>query len=157
MLFRNIRTKVAGILLITLAFALSSHAGENAKRTQDPVKTALNEMVRDVHTATTPVEKREILTRFIGRATFAAGALEMVPFLSQEKQVALDELQAKFDAYGSELKGPAAGSEGYGVADKDLNAFASFMQQDLEQADNGGIYLSTGAIIIILLILILIT
>jgi hypothetical protein len=150
-------TKYAGILILTMVVALPSHAEGKRNLVQDQIKSALNDMVRDVQEAPTPEAKREIMTRFIDRAEQGASVMENIPFLSKEKHAAIDLLQGKFEAYAAELKGTATGSEGYGVADKDLNAFASFMQQDLEQADNGGIYLSTGAVIIILLILILIT
>lgn len=162
--------KYAGILVLTAVVALPAHAEEKRNLVRDQVKTVLNDMVRDVQAAPTPAEKREIMTRFIDRAERSAIVVENIPFLSSEKHAAIDFLQAKFAGYASELNGtkavPQPAREGTGtagvagVADRDLNAFASYMQQDLEQAEGqwgGGIYLSAGAIIIILLILILIT
>ena len=81
-----------------------------------------------------------------------------MPFIEKEQRAALDMLQDKFAGYQAELKGLQGHDR---VADRDLDAFAGFVQQDLEQAevawDSGGIYLSVGAIIVILLVLLLVT
>ena len=150
-------TKYAGILFFTAAMALPAQAAENHGMLQARVKVALNEMVQDVKAAESPAEKREVLNRFVGKIEKRAELAAKIPFLSEENHAALNMLQGKFGGYRAELQGLA----GNGVADKDLDAFASFVQQDLEQAEaswgNGGIYLSTGAVIIILLIIILIT
>jgi hypothetical protein len=148
----------AGILLLTALTALPSQAAENQSLLQARVKSALNGMVQDVKAAENPAGKRAVMDQFLGRADRELGLLEKLPFLSEEKHAAIDMMKAKFGGYAAEIddKGSA------GIADQDLDAFASFMQQDLEQAaeiawGSGGVYLSVGAIIIILLILILIT
>jgi hypothetical protein len=150
-------TKYAGIIFITVSMALPAAASENHGLVREQLKTALNGMVQEVKKAESPAEKRAIMARFVHKAGRGAGMAENLPLLSQEKHAALDMLQGKFSGYALELTGTGSA----GVADKDLDAFASFMQQDLEQAESswssGGIYLSTGAVIIILLILILIT
>jgi hypothetical protein len=151
-------SKYAGILFFTAAMALPAHAGEtNTGMLQARVKVALNGMVQDVKAAGTPAEKREVLNHFIGKIEHRAEIAGKIPFLSADNRAALNMLHGKFGTYKAELQG----ASGSGVADKDLDAYSSFVQQDLEQAEaswgNGGIYLSTGAVIIILLILILIT
>ena len=150
-------SKFAGIFFFAAAMALPAQAAENHGMLQARVKVALNEMVQDVKAAESPAEKREVLNRFVGKLEHRAELAAKIPFLSQENHAALSMLQDKFGGYKNQLQA----ASGNGVADKDLDAFASFMQQDLEQAEaswgNGGIYLSTGAVIIILLIIILIT
>jgi hypothetical protein len=152
-------SKYAGILFFMAAVALPAQAGQDHGMLQARVKVALNEMVQDVKAAGTPAAKREVMEHFLGKIQHRAGLAGKIPFLPAENRSALNLLQGKFVGYEATLKGtPGMG----GVEDKDLDSFASFVQQDLEQAaeaswGNGGIYLSAGAIIIILLILILIT
>lgn len=124
---------------------------------QERVKISLNEMVTDVRTAETPAAKRAVMEGFLDRFESRSRIAAKLP-LNDEQRAGLSSLQSRFAGYAAELNGtgPAAG-----VADDELDAFAGFMQQDLEQAaaswGSGGIYLSTGAVIIILLILLLIT
>jgi hypothetical protein len=98
------------------------------------------------------------MDRFLAKAERGSRVTERLP-MGKENRTALKSLQTRFAGYSAELKGTG---DGAGVADGDLDSFAGFMQQDLEQAADavwggGGIYLSVGAIIIILLILLLIT
>ena len=150
-------SKFVGILFFTVAMALPVQAEDNHGALQARVKVALNEMVQDVKDAESPAEKREVLNRFVGKIEHRADLAGKIPFLSVENHAALNMLQGKFEGYKNELQA----TSGNGIADKDLDAFASFVQQDLEQAEaswgSGGIYLSTGAIIVILLIIILVT
>ena len=152
-------SKFAGIFFFAAAIALPAHAGADQAMLQSRVKVALNEMVQDVKAAESPAAKREVMDKFLGKIEGRTEMIGKVPFLPAENRAALKLLQNKFEGYETTLKGvPGAG----GIADKDLNAFAGFMQQDLEQAaeaawGNGGIYLSFGAVIVILLIIILIT
>ena len=150
-------SKLAAVLFFAAAATLPAQAAENHGMLQAKVKVALNEMVQDVKVAKSPTAKREVLNRFVGKLEHRAEMVGKIPFLSNENHAVLSMLQDKFGGYKAQLNARS----GNGVADKDLDAFASFMQQDLEQAEaswgNGGIYLSTGAIIIILLIIILIT
>jgi hypothetical protein len=151
-------SKYAGILFFAAAAALPAHAAQDHGLLQARVKVALNEMVQDVKSAETPAAKREVLGRFVAKIEHRAELAGKIPFLPAEHRAALNVLQGKFGTYNAALQGqPGQG----GVPDKDLDSFASFMQQDLEQAEaawgDGGIYLSFGAVIIILLIIILIT
>ena len=150
-------SRIAGIFFFTAAMALPSQAAEDHGMLQARVKVALNDMVQEVKSAPTPDAKREVLNHFIGKVEHRAELAGKIPFLSKENREALVMLHGKFGGYKADLQG----TSGKGIADKDLDAYASFVQQDLEQAEaswgNGGIYLSTGAVIIILLIIILIT
>jgi|GEM_PF-1351473 len=157
-------SKITGLFLFaflfTVTLAVPAHADTKQEASQQSLlqsrlKSALNDMVQDVKTADKPADKRQILGAFIDKVEDRAEVIGAIPFLSKENKVALNRVQEKFAGYEAGLKGIGQSP----VADKDLDAYASFMQQDLEQADwgSGGIYLSTGAIIIILLILILIT
>lgn len=147
----------AQTLLLVLLAAGGASAGDDTDVLNARIKASLNTMVQDVHAAPTPVEKRAVLDQFLARAERATGLAEKLPFLSEENRAALHVLQGKFDRYSLEFHGaPGSGSgnAGAGVPNGSLDAFASYMQNDLEQA-NGGIYLSTGAIIIVLLIILI--
>jgi hypothetical protein len=151
-------SKYAAALFLMVGITVPAQAAENHGMLQQRVKIALNDMVQDVKAAETPSDKREILNGFLHKMEKGSKVAERLPFLSQENHAALAMLQDKFGGYSAELRGTAGQAP---VADKDLDGFASFMQQNLEQAESswgdGGIYLSTGAVIIILIIIILIT
>jgi hypothetical protein len=144
------------VLFTVLAAPQSARASDHGLL-QERVKVSLNEMVTEVRTSESPAAKRAVMERFLDRFESRSRIAEKLP-LNDEQRAGLTALQTRFAGYAGELKGTENAS---GVADKDLDAFASFMQQDLEQAaaswGSGGIYLSTGAVIIILLILLLIT
>jgi len=144
--------KLAGILAFMMAAVVPAQADENRDMLQARMKTALNEMVQDVREAGTPEAKRETMDKFFAKVEQRARWAESLPFLSAENREALAFVKGKFASYHADLQGQP---------DRDLDGFAGFVQQDLEQAESswgsGGIYLSTGAIIIILIILILIT
>jgi hypothetical protein len=143
------------ILLLTFFAAIGAQAGSGSDLVNQRVKASLNSMVQDVHAAESPAEKRAVLDRFLTKAERGARLAQVLPILSDENQRALNVLQGIFEGYAAELHGvPGQGASQAGVANGELNAFASYMQQNLEQANNG-IYLSTGAIIIVLLIILI--
>lgn len=151
--------KFAALLAFLTAAVAPAHAGENRDLLESRMKTALNEMVQEVRAAETPEAKRETLEGFIGKVERRAGWLESMPFMDAEHRAALSLMKDKFAGYHAELQGLEGKTR---VADGELDAFAGFVQHDLEQADavawdGGGIYLSVGAIIIILIILVLVT
>jgi hypothetical protein len=144
--------KFAAVLAFMTVAVVPARADENRDMLQARMKTALNEMVQDVRAAETPAAKRETMERFLDKIEQRAQLAGKIPFMGAENREALSFVQEKFAGYHAELQGQP---------DRDLDGFANFVQQDLEQAESswgsGGIYLSTGAIIIILIILILIT
>jgi len=153
----RISALAAKLLLMTVLAGGVAHAQSVPDLVQKRLKVSLNAMVREVHGAETAAAKRVVLDRFIGKIDRGTYVIERMPFLSEDNRSALASLQTRFDAYALALHGaPGTDEEREGVADSDLDAFASFMQNDLEQAQSGGVFLSTGAIIIVLLILILI-
>ncbi len=147
---------VFAVLFAGLTVPQPVHASDHGLL-QERVKVSLNEMVAEVRSAETPHAKRAVMEGFLNRFESRSRIAEKLP-LNDEQRAGLTALQTRFADYAAELNG--AGNVP-GVADGELDAFAGFMQQDLEQAaaswGSGGIYLSTGAVIIILLILLLIT
>jgi hypothetical protein len=148
----------AQLILLSALVGGAAHAQSGSTIMQTQIKGALNEMVQEVHNAPTAGAKREVMDRFVSKIDQRVTLIEHIPFLSDDNQVALQHLQARFDSYATAIRGTSATDQAEGgvVDDSDLDAYATFMQNDLEQAQNGGIFLSTGAIVILLLILILI-
>jgi hypothetical protein len=141
----------AQILIFTLLTGGAAQAQSGTGMIEQRVKSSLNTMVQEVHATETPDGKRAVLNRFLVKVSRSAAVLDAVPFLSGDNHAAIEFLQERFDRYAATLHGD---TDGDFVADGDLDSFASFMQQDLEQASNG-VYLSTGAIIIVLLIILI--
>ncbi len=182
-LFSNSQTKLGlkpialslQILLLTMMTTVGAQAGPESDllngRVNQRIKISLNRMVQDVHSAHSQLEKRAVLDQFLAKAENGTALAEKLPFLSTENHAALTMLHEKFDRYAAELRvvpglgstqaSPAnasQASEPSGVARApaaDLDGFATYVQNDLEQASSGGIYLSTGAIIIVLLIILI--
>jgi hypothetical protein len=153
--FPTLSSLFTPIVLMAILAVSGANAESGSDVLNQRLKASLNTMVKDVHDAETPAAKREVLNRFIARVAHGAAVIGRTPFLSEENHAALNVLKGKFEGYSADLQGePGQGTSRGGVADGNLDAYASYMQQSLEQADNG-IYLSTGAIIIVLLIILI--
>lgn len=141
--------------LAILAASIPLLASPGSVLVEERYKAALNRIVQEVRATPDPDAKREILGSYLGKMQSGlrqAGDMESITGPDRRTLVSMGE---KVSAYQAELEGHS----GYAaVADADLDAFAGYMQQAMEQAPiGGGVYLSGGAIIIILLILLLIT
>ncbi|MDB5050220.1 MAG: hypothetical protein JWO30_3291 [Fibrobacteres bacterium] len=120
---------------------------------EERYKAALNDMVQEVRNTPDPAAKRQILEHFITHMSQGLEKAEAMQSISEQDRASLHSVLGKFYAYDSELKGMPGFAP---VADANLDGFAGYIQQGMEQAPvGGGIYLSGGAIIIILLILLL--
>ena len=114
------------------------------------LKTSFNTMVQDVHHTEDPSAKREIISRFLTRLDKGLALVQTMSSDDAKVSAQAAQARAKIQADLAELNGMNATAP---AAAGNFNAFASFVQQDVEQAD--GVYLSVGALIIILLILII--
>lgn len=144
--------------LAPLAFAAAcllparAHAGP-AATLEERYHRALSEVSQEVKAAEDPAEKRRILQRFLDHMQDGLGEAGKLPGLSDPDRNSLHTVLGKYYAYEAELKGDG----GYrAVPDADLDAFAGYIRQDMEQAPvGGGVYISAGALLVILLILLL--
>lgn len=141
----------APLLLLTLLAVPSARAESPAVQLEQHLKTSYNDMVQDVRNARDPVEKREIIAGFLNRVDRGLGLVEKYVPASKPVHLEAADMRVKIQGYladlnSMDLRGPAASGN--------LNQFAAFLQQDIEQAD--GIYLSAGAIIIVLLIILIV-
>lgn len=137
-------------------FAIASaplRADVGSSTLEERFHTSLNNVVREVRDAKTPAEKRDILQHFLTKMEDGLEDAKGMALLTYQDREALQGLQKKFYAYDAELNGQK-GMEL--VADAKLDAFAGYIQQDMEQAPiGGGVYLSGGALIVILLLIII--
>lgn len=123
--------------------------------TPDPVeqfKQYVNEMVTDVKNADDPEEKRAILDESLQKMQRAAEQVSHMPGVNGRDKEALSTFQADISDKRDQLNG----EDGYeSVDDADLDRFADYVQQDLEQAQQLVISISSAALVLILVLLLL--
>jgi hypothetical protein len=145
--------------LLVAAACLSAprlaHAGEAGVILEERYHSALSQVTQEVKQAADPVEKRQILAGFFRHMEDGLQKAETLSSLPDGDKQSLHTVLGKYLAYQAELEG----TQGFApVADRELDDFATYVRQDMEQAPvGGGIYLSAGALIVILLVLLLIT
>jgi hypothetical protein len=131
-----------------------AHAG-SGEVLEERYHAALSQVTQEVKQAQDPSEKRRILSGFIQHMEEGLQKAETLSSLPDGDKQALHTVLGKYFAYQAELEGTGGYTP---VADRDLDQFAAYVRQDMEQAPiGGGVYISAGALIVILLILILLT
>ncbi len=137
------------LALIVIAGALSV-AGSAIG--QDNVHSYLNETALQVKSSDDPVVKRDILTKDLARMTEALAKAQESALTSAEEDAGLAQLQTTLQEKSDEL----AGKNGFErVPDQMLDGFATYVVQDMEQADRTvNISVVTALLIIIIVILI---
>ena len=148
--------KLSAILtVLTLglfAAAAPVKAAPGSAMLEEQYKAALSRLTQDVHQADDPAAKREILNRFIDGMRDGLRKAENLESVQDADRQSLKSMAGRFYAYKAELEGLDGFTR---VADGDLNAFAGYVQQGMEQAPmSGGIYLSGTVLIVMLLLLI---
>lgn len=133
-----------GIIVMMLALAITAQAGGKGQ-----LQKYFSDAANKVKATENVVEKRAILQESFESMS---GVLDMVqgsPSISQADRDGLARLQSTLQEKQDEL----AGVNGYErVADGQLNAFAQYVVQDMEQADQ----MITISVVTLLLILILV-
>lgn len=130
-----------------------AQAGPAGELLEERYHAALSEVTQKVRKTEDPAEKRRILKDFFDHMEAGLGKAANMSELSDAERRSLHTVIGKYYAYESELQG----TDGYkAVADADLDEFAGYVRQGMEQAPvGGGVYISAGALLVILLILIL--
>jgi hypothetical protein len=143
----SLRTSVAVLLL---SAPLAAEETTAAVRRLD---ASLDAMVAGVEQAETPEAKRALLDQYLNRMESGTDRASRVPFLGTRNRGTLESLHASFRGFSDHLHGIGANA----VPDHGLNGFAAQVRGSVQNAysSSGGIYLSTGAVIVILLILII--
>ena len=119
---------------------------------QDRVHNYLNDTALKVKATQDPVQKREILSRNLSEITSAIETVKGAPLTSEQDGISLDRVLVTLQEKSDEL----AGANGFDrVPDDQLNAFSTYIVQDMEQADQT-ITISLVAALLIVIIIILI-
>ena len=146
------RFRVAMAVLLLVAIAAPLFADNAQTKWENRLKEYFNDLLLKVEETKDPAEKRALLNESLERFLTAMDRVQRLPFLNQEQREAL----ARFDAEVQEKHDELNGAAGFAmVANADLDDFAGYMVQDLEQAARSYIVLSTAAIIIIIVLLII--
>lgn len=119
---------------------------------QDKVHSYFNDTAIKVKATESPVQKREILSKSLADMTKALDTVKSAPLTSEQDELKLDRIQSALQEKNDEL----AGINGFErVPDDQLNAFSTYIVQDMEQADKTiTISLVVALLIIIIIILI---
>jgi hypothetical protein len=119
---------------------------------QDQVHSYFNDTAIKVKATESFVQKREILTTSLGGMIKALDTVKSAPLTSEQDDLKLDRVKMTLQEKSDEL----AGINGFDrVPDDQLNAFSTYVVQDMEQADKSiTIGVVTALLIIIIIILI---
>ena len=119
---------------------------------QDTVHKYLSDTAQQVKATSDPVAKRAILSQSLSDMTAAITRVKDSSLTSEAADLSLDRIQATLQEKSDEL----AGTNGLErVPDAQLNAFSTYIVQDMEQADRT-ISISLVAALLIVIIIILI-
>jgi len=120
---------------------------------QDKVHSYLNETAFKVKATESPVQKREILSKNLGAMIKAIDTVKSAPLTSEQDDINLDRIKATLQEKSDEL----AGTNGFDrVPDDQLNAFSTYIVQDMEQADKSVTISLVAALLIVIIIILLV-
>ena len=140
-----------GLLLAVFTFMALQNAHAQSENAIDMFKKHINKVVQKVEKAHDPSVKREVLNDSFDDLLNSFARVENVKTLSSADQTAMNKLKNNITQKRNELNG----LNGYKrVQNNQLNNFANFVQQDLEQADRT-ITISLTVLLLIVIILIL--
>ena len=142
------------VILLALGFGFTGiHASAGSATLEERYHAALSGLTQDVRHASDPAEKRRILEGFVQHMQTGLSRAETSAALSVEDRSSLHTVLGKYLAYQEELGGTGGFTR---VSDADLDEYAAYIRQDMEQAPvGGGIYISGGVLLIILLLILL--
>jgi len=127
-------------------------AGTGYGQGKDGIKNYFNDAALRVKAASSPQEKREILSTSLSAMSRSLFAVQRSPLISESDRKAVIRFESSIHEKQNEL----SGAEGYTrVPDEQLNAYADYTVQDVEQAEAITISLLTLILIVILVVLLL--
>ena len=138
----------AKILVAAFAILAPLRVHADAGFVRERLNASINQIIQNVRETEDPALKRQMLENFLNRMDRGIGMAEQIG--SKEEVRSLEAMRIKVQADRTELNGLQGRDR---VADADLNRFANYIQQDMEQASY--VYIGTGTLIIILLILLI--
>lgn len=137
------------MLILAVAFHFSALAQSGDASTK--FKKYVNDIVKQVKKAEAPDQKRELLNQSFDHLVGAFDRVSSMKGVSEGDKEAIGKLKANIIEKKKELNG----LDGFaGVKDNQLNNFADYVQQDIEQADET-ITISVTVLLLIIIILLL--
>ncbi|HWR82944.1 MAG TPA: hypothetical protein VN285_06560 [Candidatus Deferrimicrobium sp.] len=118
---------------------------------QDKLQKHFSDAACEVKATADPSQKREILDKSFERVVKALNTVQSSPLISKDDRAGIDHFKVVLKEKQDEL----AGLNGYErVPDAQLNAFADYVVQDMEQAAQS-VTISLVALLLIIIIVIL--
>ncbi len=140
--------KIVGVLIMSVFLIPAVQA-----QTTEDIKSYFSETATKVKAEADPDQKREIMASSLERMTTALAKVEKSWLISDEDRVSLDAFGNALQEKQDEL----AGTNGFNpVPNSQLNSFADYVVQDMEQAERK-ITISVVTALLIVIIIILIT
>ena len=119
-------------ITLSLALFLFTAGTLFAQNGTEKLKTYVNSVGEKVEEAESAEKKRQILNSSLDKISTVFQKVEEMGAVSEDDQADFDRMKADIQDKKNELNG----EDGYkGVADRQLNSFAQYVQQDMEQAD----------------------
>lgn len=144
----NARTGFFGCIVMMLALALPAYAGGKGQ-----LQRYFSDAANKVKATENVAEKRAILRKSFGSMSGALETVQGSPLISQADREGIDRLQSALNEKQDEL----AGVNGFErVADGQLNAFAQYVVQDMEQAEPV-LTISLVSLLLIIILVVLLT
>lgn len=139
-------------MAVSLAVILSVMAFAGIAQGQDKLQDHFSDVASKVKAEDDPAQKRAILDESFVKMSKALDQVQSSPLTSKDDKAGIDELRAVIADKQDEL----AGENGFNrVPDAQLDAFADYVVQDMEQADDR-VSISVVTLLLIIIIVILI-
>lgn len=137
---------------LCLAVMMLVMASAGVVQGQDKLQNYLSDAAVKAKATEDPAQQREILDNSLAKMVKALNQVQSSPLISKEDKASIDRFKSILKEHRDEL----AGANGYQpVPDAQLSAFATYIVQDMEQA-NQTVTISTVTLLLILIIVILI-
>lgn len=148
------RIRLVAALLLAFIFSQTAFAGSGeSSKVQDKFKQYFNSISVKVKEAANPAEKREILNKSFEKFNSALTNVINMRGIPAGDVKGLNSLKASINDKYNELNG----LDGYTkVQDNQLNNFADYVTQDMEQADQWVTISVTTLLLIVILVLLLV-
>lgn len=144
---------LSSTLALLILCALPMQADATNIDATERFKRYVDEAVVLVKKTDDPDQKRAILNSTLDRMRRAANTVEKMPGLGDDDRTAARILSDNFSEKLAELNG----EDGFErVADSELDEFADYVQQDLEQAQRLVISLSVTTLLLLIILILLI-
>jgi len=141
-----------GRTVIRLSVIMFIMAFAGVAQGQDNLQQYFSDAACKVKATADPSEKREILDKSFEKMSKALNMVQSSPLISKDDRAGIDRFKVMLQEKQDEL----AGQNGYErVPDAQLNAFADYVVQDMEQATQT-VTISLVALLLIIIIAILI-